>query len=212
MKLANFGAGVATAILLVLAACAASGVDAKAVDAQVSRAQTSLDAAKGEYEKKAAEATAEKKAAFDAGDKTAQAEAAAKQKVAETTLARIAELEKKASDLKAAVATATKPDGTIDVATAAGSVGAFLPPPWNLIAMVGVPLIVGGIQQLRIGKEKSKADQLDEDARSIVNYLDAMRSKSATLATEMQVLSKATDVQEHLTPGAAAIIDDERVT
>jgi hypothetical protein len=97
-------------------------------------------------------------------------------------------------------------DGSLDVGSTAAGAAALLPPPWNVLAIVGLPIVVGGIQEFR----KRRADQ---NAKSIVNSIDVLMQdaivKSSLKGVNEQVKK---DAHAQLTEQAKKLIESESVT
>jgi hypothetical protein len=92
----------------------------------------------------------------------------------------VAALDKKVSEALAKLSTATAPDGSITVesaaSTAAATAAQALPPPWNIIAMIGLPLATGLITRL-MGKKETAA--VTADAASLIAGIDAAHAADA---------------------------------
>jgi hypothetical protein len=167
-----------------------SGPDPQLV-AQYEQAKTNLEELK-------ANATADITKAVAEGD--AKLEAKARE-----TLATV----EKAQDKLAAVENVVKKDanGAVDTAATATSAAALLPPPWNVLAMLGIPIVVGGIQELR-------KRQSDANARSIVNSIDVLMTKNEAVKAALKNVDADTKAAAHeqLTPAAKKLIESESVT
>jgi hypothetical protein len=156
-----------------------------------------VELAKANLEELKANATADIAKAVEAGD--AKLEAKARETVAVVT-----SIQTKV----AAVESTIKRDaaGNVDPAATATGAAALLPPPWNVLAMLGIPLVVGGIQEVR----KRRADA---NAKSIVNSVDVLMQdaivKNALKNVNSDVKASA---HEQLTPAAKALIESESVT
>jgi len=156
-----------------------------------------VELAKANLEELKANATADIAKAVEAGD--AKLEAKARETVAtvEKIQAKVASVEKIVK---------VNADGSVDPAATATGAAALLPPPWNVLAMLGIPLVVGGIQEVR----KRRADA---NAKSIVNSIDVLMQdaivKGALKNVNPDVKASA---HEQLTPAAKKLIDAESVT
>jgi hypothetical protein len=156
-----------------------------------------VELAKANLEELKANATADIAKAAEAGD--AKLEAKARETVAtvEKIQAKVASVEKIVK---------VNADGSVDPAATATGAAALLPPPWNVLAMLGIPLVVGGIQEVR----KRRADA---NAKSIVNSVDVLMQdaivKNALKNVNSDVKASA---HEQLTPAAKKLIDAESVT
>lgn len=133
-----------------------------------------------------------------------------------------------ASNAMAAIASVgAQPSGNPAADTAAEdagwmTLGGLLPAPFNVIAMIGIPIIVREVRgwQLRreakakLAAEKKKADENAAAAKSIVNMVDVIRIADPTVAESMKKLSSDanTDFTKNLTPLAKEIIAAERLT
>lgn len=157
---------------------------------QLTTAQARLDEAR-------AQAAANLEAARQAGD-------AARVANAEKTLATVDEWRGKVAT--AANTIKTDAGGQLDISGTAASVGALLPPPWNLLAMIGVPLVVGGVQELR--RRNAVAS-----GKSIVHHIDAMMAEDPKVREALKTVEPETksNARTHLTPQAAAWIESESV-
>lgn len=133
-----------------------------------------------------------------------------------------------ASNAMAAIASVgAQPSGNPAADTAAEdagwmTLGGLLPAPFNVIAMVGIPIIVREVcgWQLRreaktkLAAEKKKADENEAAAKSIVNMVDQIRIAKPEVAAAMKdlVSRTETDFTTALTPRASEIIEAERLT
>lgn len=136
----------------------------------------------------------------------AQKDAADAQKQIDKANETIATADRWAKELKKAqelLAAATKPDGTVDPADALAGAGALLPPPWNLLAMVGIPIGIGLVQEIRV-RQKQKA------AESIVNGFSAAAAEDPNMAKAL-VENKDT-LRLNFTPEAAKIVNANKIT
>ena len=121
--------------------------------------------------------------------------------------AQLARVDKLAADLervRSLMAKAINPDGSLNGSAIGAAAGAALPPPWNLVALIGAPLLTGVVQEFRLRGVKADADQ-------IVDSVEAMRAASPTLKDAMKA---AKDVaQKQLTrPGARKLIAARSIT
>lgn len=101
-------------------------------------------------------------------------------------------------------------DGEITPESAAPVVAAYLPWPWNLAAMLGIPLVVGGVQELRRRKAAAEMERAVEDARSIINAIDVARMQSPEVAAGMKAAKER--MERQLTAEAKALIEAESIT
>lgn len=166
-------------------------------------AQQKLDATKAAQEKALAEAQAAALAAKTEAETRKAQEAAA---AAAKTLEYLASLQAGLDKAKALQQAATGPDGRFDLAGAAAGAGALVPPPWNLILMLGVPALVGLVQQKRVMDR-------DRDTRSVINAIDVLRSdpSTGTAARSLMASAKA-KMDEQLTPRARKLRKEESLT
>lgn len=159
--------------------------------AQYEQAKTNLEELK-------ANATADITQAVAEGD--AKLEAKARE-----TLKAVERIENAAKELEAVV----KKDetGAVDPAATATSAAALLPPPWNVVAMLGIPLVVGVAQEYR-------KRQSDANARSIVNSIDVLMTKNDAVKAALKTVDAEAKAAAHaqLTPAAKQLIDAESVT
>ena len=191
-----------SAVLLALTlacvpACTESGeIDPAAIAAvrgQLEHANAQIAAARGDLQRSLSEAQA-------------RDDAAAVER-ARASLESLAGIEAKAARATAAIDRFVRPDGTIDIGAGASAAGAALPPPWNLLVMLGLPVVVGGIQEWR-------RTQAVKAAKSIVNSVDQLRIASPVVRTEMEKLAanEETDFSAAMTPLAQRIVASERLT
>lgn len=163
--------------------------------AQYEQAKTNLEELK-------ANATADINQAVAEGD--AKLEAKARE-----TLKTVERIENAAASIEKTV----KRDeaGNVDPAATATGAAALLPPPWNVLAMVGIPLIVGGIQEM--SKRKAVA-QKEADTKSIINSIDVLMTKNDAVKAALKNVDAEAKAAAHaqLTPAAKQLIDAESVT
>lgn len=135
---------------------------------------------------------------------------------ANDTLVAIAQVQAKVDAVNATLAKVVKPDGTVNVGAVGSEVGALLPPPWNLIAILGGPLIAAGIQQWRLNQKQKDlasitldADQAQADAESIVKSIDVLRAHpTAGPSVKAAMAGIKPQLQAVLTPGAKSTIEE----
>lgn len=145
-------------------------------------------------------------AARSAAIAKATKDAAEAQKQIDKANETIATAERLAKELKRAqelLAQATNPDGSIDPANGLAAAGALLPPPWNLLAMVGIPIGVGLFQELRV-RQKQKA------AVSIVDGISAAAAEDPNMAKAL-VDNKDT-LRLNFSPEAVKIVNANKIT
>jgi len=102
------------------------------------------------------------------------------------------------------------------------TLGGLLPPPFNVVAMIGLPVLFRewrAWQQRKaaaeaLAKAKQEAAENEAAAKSIVNSIDQIRIAKPEVAAAMKELTAntATDFTANLTPKAKEIIDAERLT
>lgn len=174
-----------------LQGCTATGeVDRDQIDAQVDSVRSQLEQTKAELE--AAKATA----ATDAKKADLQA-----------VISRIDSIDAKVTQGQAALHAIVNDDGSINGPAAGAMASTVLPPPWNLVAAIGLPLIVGGIQQLRVSNTGSKLRGTMNDALSLVKALDIHNSTSAAKVEKLDP-----DAVAALTPGAVDLLNVHSAT
>lgn len=122
-------------------------------------------------------------------------------------MARIASLQRQLDQAKAVLASMQAPDGTLDIGAGVGAIGSALPPPWNLIALVGGPIAGFIVNEMR---NKPKITRVTRAAKSIVNAIDVARTKSPAVAEGMSQHADA--IRGALTEEAKAIVEAERLT
>lgn len=186
---------------------------------QAAATQAQLDLAKADAAAKLAKAQADAAAAVAAGNAAAKADAEKVAAAAQKTLDMAAQVQAQVDRFTAVLSKAINPDGTINVPAGAAAVGAALPPPWNLITMIGVPLAVGLVQQIRVKEAKTNAasakdaaDQMEAAARSLVNSIDVVKSDPAVgSAVRAAFDAKKEEMHEQLTETAKRILVSEKV-
>lgn len=97
--------------------------------------------------------------------------------------------------------------GQVDVTATTTNVAGFLPPPYNIIALIAAPLIAGGLQEFRRRRALRAAE-------SLVTSVDTwMRSDPAVMnsAKDMPAAVKDT-VHSRLTPMAVEILNNTSTT
>lgn len=92
------------------------------------------------------------------------------------------------------------PDGEYTVESVSTSASMLLPPPWNIIGLVGIPLAIGLAQQIRVKKQ-------EKATRSVVNSIDALRIKAPQVNQYFR--EHAAEMQQYLTDDAKRIVHDE---
>jgi hypothetical protein len=133
--------------------------------------------------------------AKEKGDTKAEAKAT-------ETLATIETLEKRLADAEKVLASVASPDGSIDPAKAVGAAGALLPPPWNLAVMLGLPVVIGAVQELR---RRSAVN----NAVSMVNGLEAAKAVSPSLRSQLKASENV--IKKEYTPGAVALVKKHKL-
>lgn len=122
----------------------------------------------------------------------------------EKSLARVAKLEGDLAAIRAVIDKSINPDGSLNGAAIGAAAGAVLPPPWNLVALLGAPLVTGLVQEFRLRGLKADADQ-------IVDSVEAMRAANPTLKNEMKSM-KDVAAKQLTRPGARKLIASRAVT
>lgn len=166
-------------------------------DGQAAAARAKAETLAELYAKEQAAKEADLVAETAKGDGADAAKVADLQKQIDQLASLKAYIDKAIATLKAA----ETPD-TADDAAAAGSVGALLPPPWNTVALIGGPLVIGLVQELR--KRNSTAA-----AVSIVNGITAA---SANIPGFREMLDRAKPVlKAEYTPEAKKLVDKHKL-
>lgn len=122
----------------------------------------------------------------------------------EKSLARVAKLEGDLAAIRAVIDKSINPDGSLNGAAIGAAAGAVLPPPWNLVALLGAPLVTGLVQEFRLRGVKADADQ-------IVDSVEAMRAASPTLKDAMKA-AKDVASKQLTRPGARKLIAARAIT
>ena len=172
-------------LILALAGCSAAGVSASR--SQVASALSSLDQARA--------AAVERLSAAEAAGDAAAAERA------RDTIASADAINGRLDQVAAALAAATNPDGSVNVGAAASAAAPFLPPPWNLVLLLGGPALAALIQELRVRRAVA-------DAGSIVSGLEAAKAANPALGAALK--ASAPVLLEHYTDSAYAMVEAAR--
>jgi len=146
---------VGLAAILTLASCTAM---------QTGDSLARMDEARGTLEQAEAIARGERDAADARGD-------AATVAAADKTLAELAKYQAQLDKARAAIVAAQGPDGSIGPEGVIGAAAPFIPPPWNLLALIGAPLVIGGIQELR-------KRRVENAAARVIDSIDILREAS----------------------------------
>lgn len=169
-----------------MAGCSSTQIEDLKV--QLSHQQDVLDQVKEDAEKAKTDAA-------NKGDEDALA--AANKKLAE-----VAASQKAIDEALLRLQTATKPDGSIDVGSAAAAAGAALPPPWNVLAIVGGIIVTGLAQEARVQREARAA-------KSITDGITAMQMNDP--AASPMLKRNADAINGELTPRAKQIISKNKI-
>jgi hypothetical protein len=178
--------------------------------------------ARADLEAASATIALERQKAVDA--QAAQAAAGNAAAVAELAKA-IAFYDKAAAVTQKAMAVtkaAINADGSVNPEGTLLTLGGVLPFPFNLVVMLGGPLVFREVSSYRRRREAAAALEAARKAaaeneaagRSIVNSIDLMRVNSPLIASEMARLAASTQTNPAsvLTPVAARIVAGERLT
>lgn len=197
------------------------------VEAGLEKSKAELERVRVEYAAKLAEAqSAAEKAAQAAAAAQAASDAQAAAKAASDLAAARAAEERAKITLEQAAAVQTKlaaahdlvravlnPEGGGDIDKALGTIGVAIPPPWNIVAAIGVPLIGWGVREWQMRRKNAVANaaakEATDAAKSIVNAVDVLRGKAPEVAAAMSKNREA--IREELTPLATAIVEGERL-
>lgn len=133
-------------------------------------------------------ALANARAVLSSPDASAEQRANAEKTVRDAEAARL-----RLTQLREVTDKAIAEDGTIDAGKAIGAAAPFLPPPFNVIALIGAGLIPGLFAEIRRRRERA-------DKQSIIEAIEAARKASPELVAAMEA-SKGT-ILEHMTDGA----------
>lgn len=168
------------AAVAVILACVAAGISLSAcVPVDATETLGKIDALR-------TSASADLVAAKAAGDVKGQERAS-------KTLDALAKAEK----VIAAVPAVTDGNGNVDVAKAVGAASALLPPPWNVAAILGGPLVAYGVGEYR--RRQARAD-----AVSIVNGLEAAKASNPQLRLALKASEPL--IKKEYRPGAVALV------
>jgi len=176
--------------------------------------QAKADAAAAK--KKADDARDAADAAMAAGDQKKMADAAAAiaaakeaQAKADKTAEAAAKWQKKLAEATDLLTKATNPDGTVNVNGAVQAAAPLLPPPWNLVALIGAPVAAGAlswlVQQFRGGGVSDNQNA----AISLINGISAAAASDPVLASRLQA-NKGVLLKEY-TDTAVDLVDEHKV-
>lgn len=104
----------------------------------------------------------------------ANAEAAGDSKTADAAIKTIETIDRTAAELakvRAVIDAGTNPDGSVNVGGAIGAVAPLVPPPWNVLLLVGAPLLTGAIGEIRRRRAVAAA-------AAVVNSIDLLKQTS----------------------------------
>ena len=107
------------------------------------------------------------------------------------------------AQLRDVTAAATNPDGSIDAGKAIGAAAPFLPPPFNVIALVGAGLAPGLLAFLKARREQ-------RDKLSIIEAINAAKATDPDFAARLKA-NKGT-ILEHVTDTAFQAIEQSKAT
>lgn len=139
----------------------------------------------------------------------AQSENPKDRETAEKTLEHLAKLDAGITKAEHLAQQVFDEQGNINPQGAAAAAGALLPPPFNLIVMIGGPLALLATQEIRARRRKQEADELEKAARSIVNGIDRVRNASPAFAEAMK--EHKGELIGAYTEKAIEIVNDERL-
>lgn len=194
------------------------------LESKLESARADAAAARATADRALADATADAQRAADAlaraqsaeetlAAQRAAAEAAAKQRAAEAAVnqataqaAENARAEsavqqvKRAVDAgKAALESAVRPDGSVDVAAGANALGPLLGP-WGIVGASAISLLWGLYER----------QQRNRDLRSVAVAIDRVSNKHSNLSDNLDAMWP--QIEEALTPKARAVINETSVT
>lgn len=184
------------AILFVVPACAGGKVDLSQAKVQLEQSAATL-------------AQAEAKANQDAADAVARGDTKAAEKARKT--AEHAKKMREGAEQASAAMVIDPATGEVDLEATAGSAvtkaGALLPPPYNLIALIGAPIVVGMAQEWR---RKRAADA----AKSIVKSVDEWIKADPMVMQSAKNMPDSVKAAVHapLTKDAVKLIDTVSTT
>lgn len=135
------------------------------------QAKQQIDTAQEQVENTAVKLEEEKKVAEELGDEKKVADM-------QKSLDELAKLRAQLNKAEQMLDAATNPDGTFNVGGASSAIGAALPPPWNLLVMVGGPLLVGLVQEMRVRRETAAAV-------SLVNGITTLQMAEPTVMNQL---------------------------
>jgi len=122
----------------------------------------------------------------------------------------IIRLQTELAKIKTKVDASINSDGTVNTTGVMTAVGATLPFPWNLIVLVGIPSVVGIIQQLRLNTSTNAA-------KSLVNGINAITVPGGPSIPGAVTIPLSVDLTTHpaflgqLTPKALKIVRSESI-
>lgn len=199
------------AICCFVVSCSATSPDPAALTAQIETSRSALASLQNDSVNKLAAASADLSAAriaaagatdaatraqFDTRAATDQAKIATEQakqdalaKIDTAAIAAKTAIQALAGDTKAAQTTAT-------------TVGSFIPGPWGPLATLAIPLLIGGIQQLRVNKWSATAQSLGDAVQSIRTESGVTGVDKAMVAAVPVLTDHAYDVLNNATAGA----------
>lgn len=129
---------------------------------------------------------------------------------------RLRDIERAEQDLASVTSTADKlrvrvtdEDGNFDTEKVAREASLYLPYPFNLISLVGVPLIVGGVQEWR-RRQAIKSEV--RKSKEIIASVDAARKNNPIIADMMSQEDTKTVMWEQLSPETYDLINAWRNT
>lgn len=106
----------------------------------------------------------------------------------------LAGVRKTISEVEKGLKGALNPDGTINPDAAASTVGALLPPPWNVIVALGAPALIGVVGEIRRRRAVDAANSLigiTEDLRAVVpGVKETMHANEPTIHAKLSPLAK----------------------
>lgn len=157
-----------------LCLCACAPINRQGVQKQIDQTQANLD-------ESLAIATESKQSAIASNDGTAI-------KQADEAIAKIVELKTKVDLAEEKLNQVWNGDGSVNVNGVTSAVSGALPPPWNLLMLVGAPIAVGLYQQYRVNRETKAAISLVNGITALQmadpNMKQVLKANKETLKSE----------------------------
>lgn len=175
-------------LLLLFALVSCTPINRQGVQSQIDQTQKSLD-------ESLAIATDHKNKATMSNDVDAE-------KQADDAISKIVELKTKVDLAEEKLNQMWNADGSANVSGVTSAVSGALPPPWNLLVMVGAPIAVGLYQQMRVNRE-TKA------AISLVNGITALQLTDPNISAILK--ANKTRLKNEYTDRAIELVNEHKL-